>query len=288
MSYPVIQGHEGVCVVAAVGPGVAGVNKGDKVNVQIQNSCGECYACKSGHQNVCTDLKGLGIKWNGLFREYFLCPAANINKVPADFPNDRAMLIEPCSVGVHSAKIGLVKKGERVVVIGAGIIGNFTAQACAAYGAEALIADIVDAKLAIAEKNGVKHSVNTKKESLPDAVGRVFGGREIHAVFDCAGVEASINQAIAVASNASRIVIVANFKEPVLLDIPLFQRREIAIYTVMASTRPDTEEAIRLLAAGKINDRDLISARFPLRRLRDAYQYIDDNPATCVKVAVEM
>ena len=288
VTFPLVQGHEGIGIVEKAGAGTS-LKKGDKVNIQQQIACGVCHACKKGRHNVCVSLKGIGIKTPGLFTEYFLSPEWNAIKVPADFDVDKGMLVEPASVGVNSARVAGVKPGERAVVIGAGIIGNFTAQACRALGAaDVLITDIADAKLEIARQNGIKHCVNTKTEDLQEAIKKAFGEEPPDLVFDCAGTEGTLKQAIAVTANAGRVVIVANFKEPVTLDIPTFQRREIAIYSVMGTVKESTIEAIDLLHTDKMTINGIISARFPLEKMKEGYQYIDDNPATVMKVAIEI
>lgn len=286
--FPLVQGHEGIGIVHEVGSGVTHVKKGDRVNIQQQLACGTCYSCRRGRHNVCTSLKAIGIHADGLFSEYFLCPSWNAIKIPDDFSADKGMLIEPASVGVNSARSGKLQAGEKVAIIGAGIIGNLTAQACRALGAaDVLVADISRHKLDIARKNGFKHCVDTSKEDLKEALQRAFG-EPPDSVYECAGIEATLRQSIDVVKNSGKVVIVSNFKAPVTLEIPTFQRREITIHSVMGTTKDSTMEAIDLLYRDKISIVDLISARFPLAKMREAYQYIDDNLATVMKVAIDI
>ncbi|MCC8190752.1 MAG: hypothetical protein LIP77_08980, partial [Planctomycetes bacterium] len=100
--------------------------------------------------------------------------------------------------------------------------------------------------------------------------------------------QAACYRIIALAANASRVVIVANFKEPITFEIPTFQRREIAILSVMGTVKDSTVKAIEYLHADKMTIDGIISARFPLSRMADAYRYVDDNAATVMKVAIEM
>jgi L-iditol 2-dehydrogenase len=288
-SFPLIQGHEGVGVVVETGSGVDHVAEGDHVNIQQQLACGACYPCRKGRHNVCLSLKGIGILADGLFAEYFASPAWNAIKLPKNFENDKGMLTEPASVGVNSATVAKMRPGERAVVIGAGIIGNFTAQACLAMGAaDVLITDIADAKLERAKQNGIPHCLNTAGIELKEAIARAFKGELPDAIFDCAGSPATIHAAIAAAANASRVVIVANFKEAVTFEIPSFQRREIALLSVMGTVKESTIEAVNLLHEGKIRIDGIVSKRFPLDDMLDAYRYIDDNPLTVMKVAIDI
>lgn len=289
VKFPIVQGHEGIGIVHETGPGITHVKKGDRVTIQQQLACGECQACKKGRHNVCHALRCIGIHEDGLFTEYFLSPAWNVVKVPDTFTTDKGMLVEPASVGVNSARIAGVKQGERAVIIGAGIIGNFTAQACRAMGAsDVMVADIADAKLDVARENGITRCVNTKSADLGEAIREAWNGELPDVVFDCAGIEATLKQAISVVANASRVVIVANFKDPVTLEVPTFQRREIAILSVMGTVKESTIEAIEFLHEDKMTVNGIISGRFPLAKMKEAYQYIDDNPATVMKVAIEM
>ncbi len=286
--FPLVQGHEGIGIVQDTGAGVAHVRKGDRVNIQQQLACGVCYSCKRGRHNVCQNLKGIGILADGLFTEYFLSPAWNVIKVPDDFTTDKGMLVEPASVGVNSARTGKLQPGEKVAVIGGGIIGNFTAQACRALGAaDVLICDIAPDKLEIARRNGIKHCVNTKEQDLKEAILKAFG-EPADSVYECAGVEATLRQAIDVVKNSGKVVIVSNFKAPVTLEIPTFQRREVTLHSVMGTVKDSTIEAIDFLHRNKMTIDGIITARFPLAKMKDAYQYIDDNPATVMKVAIEI
>lgn len=289
-AFPLVQGHEGIGVVEAAGSGVSHVRKGDKVVIQQQFACGTCYACRKGRHNVCVHLRGVGILADGLFSEYFLSPAWNVIPVPASLGNDRGVFAEPASVGVNAARVAGIKPGERAAVIGAGIIGNLTAQACLALGAaDVLVADIADAKLDVARENGIPHCVNAAAVPLERAVADAFGADSPpDAVFDCAGSPASVKSALAVAPNASRVVIVANFKEPIAFDIPSFQRREVAILGVMGTVKETTVEAVEFLASGKIGVKDMITKRFRLEEMEQAYRYIDDNADSVMKVVIDM
>ncbi|MCL2000321.1 MAG: alcohol dehydrogenase catalytic domain-containing protein [Planctomycetes bacterium] len=286
--FPLIQGHEGIGMVQETGLGVTHVKKGDRVTLQQQLSCGVCYSCRRNRHNVCQTLKGIGIMADGLFTEYFLSPAWNIIPVPDSFSLDKGMLIEPTSVGVNSARTGKLQPGEKVVIIGAGIIGNLTAQACLALGAaDVLISDIAPKKLEVARQNGIRHCVDTGNQDLKEAVIKAFG-EPADSVYECAGVEATVHQAIDVVKNSGKVVIVSNFKAPITLEIPAFQRREITIHSVMATVKDTSLEAIDLLHRDIIGIDGVISARFPLEKMQEAYQYIDDNPTTTMKVAIDI
>lgn len=288
MTYPVIQGHEGVGVVDRVGADVSGLAEGDFVAVQPQFFCGTCFACRHGRINVCERLRFLGVTRDGLFAQYVTLPAWNAVKLNGAVTRDMAMLIEPLAVGVNAVRVVDVGEGDNVVVVGAGTIGNFTAQVAKALGARVLISDIQDEKLDLARDHGVDYAFNTSRIALLDAIRQCFGSDAPRVIIDCVALPQVLDDVIASAANATEIVIVGNYKQPVLLEIPKLQRREIFLKSVMAYNREHFLEAAALLAEGKIRTDGMVTARFPLQSLTEAYQYIDDHPDSCMRVAVEL
>ncbi len=114
--------------------------------MQPQVFCGTCYACTHGSTNVCESLSFMGVHQEGFFAEYCVVPAWNVVKMPENTTEDMAMLVEPFAVANNAVRKGKVKAGSRVVVIGAGTIGNLVAQAAVALGAEVMITDVLDNK----------------------------------------------------------------------------------------------------------------------------------------------
>lgn len=288
VSFPLVQGHEGVGIVEKVGKQVIHVKHGDLAVVQPHLSCGECYACRKGRHNVCESLRGMGIRADGMFTEYLAAPSWNIIKLPESITSDMGMLVEPIAVGVNAVRQGALKRGDRAVVLGAGTIGNFTAQVAKAIGAEVLITDIEDEKLKLAARHGIKHCVNTRKKDLRNEISRCFDGNRADVIFDCVTVKESFAQALECAASASTIVIVGNFKEPITIEMPLLQRREIALISVMGNVRENWLEAIDLLLQNKIDISEIITIRFPLIDLKKAFEYIDSEAGKTMKVAIEM
>jgi len=276
MEYPLVQGHEGTGYVVEVGADVKGLEVGDLVVMQPQFACGECFACKRGRQNVCENLTHYGISLPGLFTEYVAVPEWNAIKMPKELSPDCSVFVEPFSVACNAMYQGNVKPGDRVVVIGAGQIGNFVAQAAKLWGAEVLIVDMLQSKLDMARIHGIHHCVNIQEESMRDAIHRVFGDRGVHVIFECAATEASFTEAIACASKSSTIVVVGGFKKPYLLEIPLLQRREIALHSVMGTSRESFLQAAELVAGNRVDLTGAISAHYPLKDLAKAYEYIDE------------
>jgi L-iditol 2-dehydrogenase len=286
-SMPLVMGHECAASVEEIGEDVHGLSKGDLVTVQPQLFCGKCYACRRGSTNVCEKLSFMGVHKDGFFREYAVVPSWNVIKLPPSFTVDAAMLVEPLAVAANAARKGRAEKGSRAVVIGAGGIGNLTAQALMAHGVDVMIADIQDYKLSIAKECGIPHCVNTLNANLKEEIYKSFNGEEADVIYDCAAVPAVMRQIIECAANSSTVVVVGNYKEPVELMMSMLQRREIALLGVMQYTREDFLKAVDLLESGRINIDGIIARRYPLENIAEAFKYIDDFPREIMKVAIE-
>ena len=289
MTFPVVQGHEGAGVVAKVGSKVTDFMEGDKVTIQPQVFCGECAPCRSGHYNVCKNLKVYGVHTGGMFSEYFAAPASKVLRLPESMSFDEGSLVEPAAVATGAIRRCGDLTGTNVVVLGAGTIGNLVAQVAVASGAKkVVITDINQKRLDIAKACGIHAGVNTKERKLKDVILEQFGDDEADIIIDCAGVKAIFNEAVAAARCSSKLVIVANYKEPVEVELPLFQRREVDMLGIMMYLREDFQRAIDLMTSKAINTAPLISDHFGIRQLEAVYPYIDNNPESVMKVVIDI
>jgi L-iditol 2-dehydrogenase len=203
---------------------------------------------------------------------------------------DEGAVVEPTAVGVHAVKLGGKVSGSKVLVIGAGPIGNLAAQSAKALGAEkVMIADISDVRLELAKKCGIDFCINTLKNDLEAAVLENFGPQRADFILDCAGSPKTLEQAIRIARRGTNIVLVGNFYDFVPVELGLVQRRELNLIGDMNYVAVDYEDAIRFIAAGQVKVNDLISNHFTFREYAAAYQYIDDNVGgTVMKVMIDV
>ena len=289
VKFPLTMGHEAACEIVEVGENVTGFEPGEHVVVEPQLTCGKCRACRKGRFNVCEELKVIGVHTDGMAAEYFLIDPWNLHKLPEDMSYERAALIEPMAVGFGSVRRAGDVTGLNVAVVGAGTIGNFTAQAAKALGAEhVMLTDIVDKKLDIARNCGVEFCVNTKEIGLKQAIADCFGEDGADVIIDCAATPFVFNQMIEASRNDSVIVITGNYKDNVNLEVPLIQRREVTIIGHMMYVRSEFEDAIRCLADGSICTEGLISAKFPLEKYEEAFSFIDEHASDVMKVIIDI
>ncbi len=289
MKFPVVQGHEGSGVVVKTGNNVRGFKAGDRVTIQPQVFCGECSPCRTGHYNVCKNLKVYGVHAPGMFTEYFPVAASKLLLLPETMSFDEGAFVEPAAVATGAIRRCGNIKGMNVIVLGAGTIGNLTAQtASASRACKVVITDINQSRLDIAAKCGIQVCVNTKGRKLKDVIIKQFGDNEADIIIDCAGVKSLFSEAVASARCSSKIVIVANYKEPVEVELPMFQRREVDMLGIMMYVREDFERAIDLISRRKIKTDLLISDYFDMRKLKEIYPYIDNNAEKVMKVIVKI
>ena len=289
MRFPVVQGHEGSGVITKVGASVSDLKIGDRVTIQPQVVCGQCAPCRNGHYNVCKNLKVYGVHTGGMFTEYFVAPASKVLVLPEAMSFDEGSLVEPAAVATGAIRRCGDLSGQNIVVLGAGTIGNLVAQVAVASGAKkVLITDINQKRLDIAKSCGIHACVNTRARALKEVIIEEFGDDEADVIIDCAGVKAIFTEALAAARCSSKLVLVANYKEPVEVELPLFQRREVDLLGIMMYLREDFERAIELMASKAINTSSLISDYFDVRHVDDVYPYIDNNPETVMKVVIKI
>ena len=287
--YPVVQGHEVGGVVAALGKNVTGLKVGDKITFMPQVACGKCYPCTHGMYHICESLKVMGFQTGGAAQEYFALPAENVLKLPDTMTLDEAAFIEPISVTVHALKRGGGAEGKRVLVIGAGPIGNLTAQVAKASGAKAvMITDISPYKLDKARKCGVDFAVNTSQEKLGEALLRDFGPDRADLILECVGLEPTITDAVLNARKGSTIVIVGVFGKIPHVDLGLVQDRELTLVGTLMYQKADYERAIELVANGKMRLDEMITHRFPFDQYLNAYHAIEDSKGEYLKVMIDV
>jgi L-iditol 2-dehydrogenase len=288
-SYPIVQGHEVSGVVAAVGKNVEGFAVGDRITFTPQVTCGECYPCKHGMYHICETLKVMGFQTDGAGQEYFALPAWNVLKLPDDLSLDHAAMIEPVAVAVHALGRGGDVRGKRVLVLGAGTVGNLTAQSAKAMGAESvMITDLNDYRLDKANACGIDFCVNTAREDLGQSLATHFGPARADLILECVGVQATVDQAVENARKGTTIVIVGVFGEKPAVDLGLVQDRELSLVGTLMYQKPDFWTAIELISAGKMCLDDLITHRFKFEQFLQAYQTIEESKGETIKVMIEL
>ena len=273
---PRIMGHELSGEIIEVGAGVTALKKGDRVCMDPVISCGHCALCKAGHPNICSEVKCYGVQVDGGFKDYIIVDAGKLYCFPDKYSYAEAALAEPFSVAAQILSRAALKAGEKLVVIGAGTIGLCVAQAAKGLGAQVLISDVVDEKLEVARQFHCDACVNSRKESLEDAV-RSFAGSYVDVIIDCVGAVPLLEQSIAMATPMTRIVCIG------------FDAREAHIYPVGITKQELTIVGSRMnglkfptvmqwMEKGIISPAMLISAEYPVEQIQQAFEFATSDP----------
>ncbi|MCI9637469.1 MAG: alcohol dehydrogenase catalytic domain-containing protein [Hungatella sp.] len=287
--YPVTQGHEVSGEIAAVGEGVEGFAPGQKVTIQPQVVCGKCYPCRHGKYNLCEELKVMGFQTTGVASRYFAVDASKVTALPENLSFDEGAMIEPLAVAVHGVRQAGDVNGLKIAVLGAGPIGILVAQTAKGMGAESvMITDVSDVRLAKAKECKVDFCVNTKNKDFGEAMVENFGPDKADIIYDCAGNNITMGQAIKYARKGSTIILVAVFAGEAKVDLAVLNDHELDLNTTMMYRNEDYIEAIRLVNEKKVVLAPLISKHFAFQDYLKAYQYIDANRESTMKVIINV
>ncbi len=288
-SYPVTQGHEVSGQIVQIGSKVKNFRVGQNVTIEPQVYCKKCYPCMHGKYNLCEELKVMGFQTVGAASEYFAVDVSKVTPLPESMTYEEGAMIEPLAVAVHAVKQMGDVTDMNIAVLGAGPIGNLVAQAAKGMGArKVLITDVSDFRLEKAKECGADVCVNTKETDFGEAMLAAFGPDKADVIYDCAGNNITMGQAIKHARKGSVIVLVAVFAGMATIDLAVANDHELDIKSTMMYRHEDYVDAIRLVETEKISLYPLISKKFPFLKYPDAYEFIDRNRETSMKVLISV
>lgn len=288
-SYPITQGHEVSGLVEKLGEGVTGLTVGQKVTIQPQVVCGECYPCRHGKYNLCEKLKVMGFQTTGVASHYFAVDAKKVTPLPEGMGLDEGAMIEPLAVAVHAVRRAGDVIGQDICVLGAGPIGILVAQAAKGMGARrVMVTDVSSLRLDKAKECGADFCINTKEKDFGEALTECFGPDKADVIYDCAGNNITMGQAIAHARKGSTIILVAVFAGMATVDLAVLNDHELDLNTSMMYRTEDYDTAIELVNQGKVQLTPLISKHFAFKDYLEAYKYIDENRESTMKVIINI
>ena len=287
--YPITQGHEVSGEIAALGPGVTGFVLGQKVTIQPQVVCGNCWPCRHGKYNLCEELKVMGFQTTGVASRFFAVDESKVTPLPDSMSFDEGAMIEPLAVAVHAVQRAGDVTGKDICVLGAGPIGILVAQVAKGLGArKVMITDVSKIRLEKARECGVDVCVNTREKDFGEEFLRCFGPDKADVIYDCAGNNITMGQAIQYARKGSTIILVAVFATRGDVDLAVLNDHELDLNTSMMYRNEDYLKAIELVEEGKVQLKPLISKHFPFQEYLAAYEYIDANRETTMKVIINV
>lgn len=291
----VTVGHEFVGVVTEVGSDVRGVAVGDRVAANCETYCGECYFCRHGWVNNCTDPQGgwsLGCRIDGGQAEYVRVPFADncLTFIPDGVPDDRALLTgDLLSTGDWASWIADIKKGDTVAIIGAGPTGLCCAMMASLWGPSTVVViDRDPSRLIFARNHGLGDVFINPAERDPEEVLRgITEGRGADVVMEVAGARETFQMAWRIARPNATVVIVAMYGEPQTLPLPDMYGKNLTFKTGGVDGCR-CGEVMDLISNGRIDPSCLITHRLPFSRAMEAYDLFASRRPGVMKVALVM
>jgi len=268
--YPLILGHEFIGEVAAVGEGVENVKPGDPVAVEPNYSCGACSLCLEGNRNLCPRRTAVGIDVPGGFAQLARVPARCCWPAPAGLSDEQLLLTEPLAVVVRAVARAEVGPGATAAVLGAGTLGLLALQVLRARGARVLVVGRTERRLDLARQLGAEatHSLATGPGI---EAARAFAGREgVDVVIETAGTPEAVAETIELARPGGRVVLTGLPHEPSRVHFFGVVRRDLTLIGSMIY-QDEFPEAMRLLRDGAVTVGRLVTHRFPLEAIQDAF-----------------
>lgn len=266
---PIIMGHEAAGEIAEIGSGVSGWKPGDRVTFDSTVSCGDCWFCRRGQINLCENRRVLGVscgeyRRHGAFAEYVAVPARILYRLPDALTYEQAAMVEAVSVAVHAVRRTPLQEGATVVVVGTGMIGLLVVQALRVAGCREIVAIDLDAgKLQLATKLGATHAIKADDVGRSENIRALTGGRGADAAFEVVGLPATVRSAIESVRKGGTVTLVGNLKPQVDLPLQTVVTRELTLIGTCGSAG-EYPECLELIASGKINVTEFISATPPL------------------------
>jgi L-iditol 2-dehydrogenase len=269
LAAPLVVGHEFAGVVEA------GPLAGRRVAVDPAIPCERCDQCREGHPNLCPEVRFAGHgTHDGALRQYLAWPTHRLVPLPDSLDGADGAMLEPLGVAIHAVDLGHVAVGDRVAVVGCGPIGLLIAQVCTAAGATVALA--VDP---------LEHRRAAVQADVTIAPDEAWDGPEVDVAFEAAGSDAAVDVALRAARPGARVVLTGiPTGDRTSFSASIARRKGVTLVLVrrMGEVYP---RALRLVAAGGIDLRSLVTHRFPLDGVAEAFTVAAEREG--LKVVVE-
>lgn len=292
-----IMGHEYAGTVAALGPGVNEFQIGERVAVEVHKGCDRCENCIKGWYTSCLNYGDLakghrakGLTCDGGFADYAVNHINTLYRLPDNLTFEQACMVTTAASPLWAIDLmGGYVAGETVLVLGPGPIGLIAVQLCKALGAERVIlSGTRDARLEIGKQHGADFTINVRKENLAGRVREITQGKGADSVLECAGGPTSMQEALENVKRGGRIGVVAWYTGPVQMDMNLAVRSNVRIYAARGEGGMNCGRSLALMSAGKIAADPIITHRFTLDQIHEAFRTYVERIDNALKVVIHI
>lgn len=269
-TYPRILGHELGVEIVAVGTDVGHLAIGDRCAVRPYLSCGSCPACLRGKPNCCLYLRVFGVHIDGGLREFAVLPAAYVHPART-LTFEQLALVEPLAIGAHAVAGAKLAKGECILVVGAGPIGLAVTQFALLSGAQVIVTDISQQRLAFCQRLWPTVTCIDGHEPVVDALKHFLGDDFPTAIFDATGSPQSMQKAFTYVGYGGRVIFVGLSQGNITFSDPLFHSREVTLLASRNALAADFDSIIAALQASEFNLAAWITHHATLETAEDAF-----------------
>lgn len=267
---PLTLGHEIVGEVVEVGPEVRVVQPDTRVIVNYYGTCGQCYWCRAGQQNLCSNVVAqLGFTADGGYAEFVKARADMVVPLPAHLDAAQACTLG-CSAttALHAARrIAPVQLGDTVLIYGAGGVGYSLVQVCKLSGAQVLVVGRSERKLRLAQELGADVVIHAGQEPVAETVRRHTGNAGVDIIFELVGTRETMDQSLQSLRKRGRLVFIGYSADQLIANPLLLVIGELQILAAVGSTQQDLLDAVALASSGKL--RQVIDRVVPLSQVND-------------------
>jgi threonine dehydrogenase-like Zn-dependent dehydrogenase len=284
--FPRVQGHEVAATITAVGPGCRDeLVVGERVALWPLHACGQCYPCSVGRPNTCDNFKLIGIHVDGGLQERLRTDQEHVFPIAAD---DAAVasMAEPMSIAVRAVNRARIRSGERVVVLGAGPIGQCVSLVAVERGAEVLVVDLQERRLRLSRELGAQTLQWNSADEVVSAARRWGGPAGPPVALDATGAPAAVRAMVDMVASAGRAVQVGMSVAEVALRIGSLTEKELDLLGVSCCGTDDFAEAVAVVERNGPVLARMISHQFPLEQAPQALRFAMDNPSDVMKVVI--
>jgi threonine dehydrogenase-like Zn-dependent dehydrogenase len=284
VTYPRIPGHEVAATLERVPANDLGLAEGMDVTMSPYTSCGKCTSCRQGRVNACRDNQTLGVQRDGALLDHFSMPLAKL--YAASLPIEELCLVEPLTVGCHAVSRGRVSASDTVAIFGCGGVGLGAVAAAAFRGASVIAIDVDDKKLAIAQKAGARHVINSTRDEVHARLQEISAGHGPDVIIEAIGRPDTFRAAVEEVCFTGRVVYIGYAKDHVSYETRLFVQKELDIMGSRNALPEDFREVIRMFEQKRFPTADAISATVPLEEAPAILRAWSENPAAYTKIMI--
>lgn len=285
--YPMIPGHEIAAKIIEIHGESGELHPGELVTLNPYFNCGQCYSCRRGYVNCCTNNQTMGLAREGGFAEYITMPVERLYSGKG-LDARKLVLVEPLCISYHAVKRGRVKPGDKVLIVGAGTIGMGALMTAKQLGAEVYVCNVTEKKLEFAQKLGADGVIyNDDDRTFREKVDVLTDGNGFDVTIEAAGQPATMLNCIEAAAHRGRVVEVGITNKPTELVFNVVEKKELEIIGSRNAMREDFLELIDMICSGKLQAESLVTGECSVEEAPEMFERLDKRVGFNLKTLIK-